>query len=892
MRKQLAILLTGLLAALTLMGPALVGPANASPADDYDGGYYGDGNLPPGCIKDMSPSNPANECYHLKLGLNGLDSPQVDVAVLVPVSPTAERDMRIMRQAVEMWEGGIDYLAGEMDLPWLAEGVDFHITVDYVDLTGEDGGEFTTYPLVDPEIVVIATNPVGGAGIGIDPVWFASELQITDPNLVPCHSIENPFDFDTWENMPGFNSHHEERSGTYVEDCGGAGGNVCFAVNGAIDPAPGVTDVFGLFDLVSHEFGHCMTVGHVGDGADGPWGPVPTNDIMAYSADPPGLTKCVSTLNVEGVATTMSHYLDVNGDEAIDEHDHVHPNDVEGDGSNSFQVQHPDDHHYASGTGSPLDCPQPDLGTLPGERTDWTPEPVETTVPELTVSTPEHGHVTHDGTMDVSGTVERRPAEAEPTSATGSHDDADDDASTPLTEIESFAVAVTDTHVEATLEVARLWPSTELTSPSTYSVIIDGRRFDSFVPDPRQSLEVVTWDSGTETYLSEGSSTWDTASSTVSFKISRQYLAGQRITTPHYVIGQTSVQPATRLVAVDDKVPDSGKGVGVAGEPLPEPEPAPASGTEPSTSGEPRTITFEREGGNTFTALDTSLGVRSLLSDSSHHFDLEVGHPSDVELQLTWDDPSGTDLDLVATGAADSGSQGASSGHPESFVLEDVEGALSLQVDPYLVAPAGTTYQLTATIRPAAVDGDGDGINDGDDRCPDEPGVAPTGCPDADGDGVPDKFDACPDEPGNAANGCPIPSTEQVRVYVDGELAGSQDVDTREGSDNYQFEVDVAPGTHDIRIDWEDDGEVIATATRTVVHRTDATDSDGDGIEDGTDNCVNAPNPGQSNIDGDRKGNACDSDMDGDGHSNGKERAHGTDPTDPAFYPGKKRATL
>src|SRR5690606_29563218 len=103
-------------------------------------------------------------------------------------------------------------------------------------------------------------------------------------------------------------------SGTYVEDCGGAGGNVCFAVNGAIDPDPTRMDVFGLFDLVSHEVGHCLTLGHVGDGAEGDWGVVPRNDIMAYDPAPHGLTKCVSTLDVEVFATRMSRYLDVDGD--------------------------------------------------------------------------------------------------------------------------------------------------------------------------------------------------------------------------------------------------------------------------------------------------------------------------------------------------------------------------------------------------------------------------------------------------------------------------------------------------------------------------------------------------------------------------------------------------
>jgi hypothetical protein len=42
-------------------------------------------------------------------------------------------------------------------------------------------------------------------------------------------------------------------------------------------------------------------------------------------------------------------------------------------------------------------------------------------------------------------------------------------------------------------------------------------------------------------------------------------------------------------------------------------------------------------------------------------------------------------------------------------------------------------------------------------------------------------------------------------------------------------------------------------------------DSDGDGVPDATDNCPNASNPGQGDLDGDGIGDACDSDRDGDG---------------------------
>jgi hypothetical protein len=412
--RKLSIL--GVLVLIAAVVPTL---AAADLSDQYGGPYFGKNNFPPACTRDNAADNKHNSCYRMATGLNGLDSPQVDVLVMVPVSPTAERDMRIMRQSVEMWEGGLGTLADQMGLDWLAEGVDFHVTIDYVDLEGE-GGEFTTYPIVDPEIVVIATNPVGGVGIGIDPVDFAYRVGLTDDGDAPCHPVSNPLDFEAWEALPGFDSHHGSRTGTYyVEDCGGekgeegGGGNVCFAINGAIDPEPSTIDFFNLFDLVSHEFGHCLTLGHVGDGGEAilgnGWGVVPTNDIMSYNTDPEGLNKCVSTLDVETFAIRMSRYLDVNGDSVVDGEDRLEANDQIGspDGLNPLQVQHPRDHHYASTTGSATDCPQPDLGLIPGARTDWTPDPEPTSiVPLLTVTSPADDTTTDNGLLAVAGTVE------------------------------------------------------------------------------------------------------------------------------------------------------------------------------------------------------------------------------------------------------------------------------------------------------------------------------------------------------------------------------------------------------------------------------------------------------------------------------------------------------
>ncbi len=863
--RFLAILLPFLVALpFTLLSP----PAQASPSDEYSGPYFGDRNLPPGCVRDMSLSNPDNICHHMRTDMNGLDSPKVDVVVMVPVSPTAERDMRIMRQSVEMWEAGIDYMADQMDLGWLADGMDFHITVDYFDPAGDDGGEFTTYPIVDPEIVVIATNPVGGIGIGVDPVDFVGNFEFTDEDAVPCLGVQNPFDFEYWDNLPGFNDHHESRTGTYVEDCGGAGGNICFAINGAIDPAPEAIDFFGLFDLVSHEFGHCLTIGHVGDGAEGDWGALPSNDIMAYSQDPPGLNKCVSSLDVEGIATQMSKYLDVNGDGAVDASDRLLANDQAGDGSNPFQVQHPRDHLYASGTGSPLDCPQPDLGLVPGERTEWTPTPVATTKPVLTITSPQPGDESADGTFDVTGTVERISLvdeAADPTDTTGYYDDADDDASSPLTEIRDLDVEVTATHVDATIRLEQLWPSTSLASPTSYSLTIDGRKFDSFIryavdPNP------MTWDNGASAYLPAGASSWDLAANAVSFHIPREYLAGASIVAPYYVGSFANVGLLSTAV-VDDSAPETGATIGLAGARVADVHGVPGAANA-------QTVTFQDPGGNTFGTTESTLGATPEVGiDPSHVFALNVSQPSNVEFLLTWTDAiGGSDLDLRVTGAADSGTEGATASHPETFVLAGVQGTLDITVEPYLITDPidGVTYTLTATVTPL-----GSG-------------------PDGDGDGVPDSFDVCPDVAGNGANGCPIEAIESVHVYIDGVLTASQDVDTANGADGFAAAIQVSEGFHELRVDWERRGKVIASESLTVTRPVTTggggvtgPDFDGDGVADDVDNCPEHPNADQANMDGDRKGDACDNDIDGDGHSNGKEKTHGTDPADPTSYPQK-----
>jgi len=845
-------------------------PATASPAEQYTGTHFGNGNLPAGCGNDvlvgnlklvgipnavLDPKAINNVCHHMRTDMNGLDSPQVDVLVMLPLTPAAERDMRIMRQAVEMWEGGIDYLAPQMGLQWMADGVDFHITVDYFDPAGGDGGEFTTEPVLDPEIVVIgATNPVGGLGIGIDPV---ANVFVNPNGPLPCLPVDNPFDIKAWEALPGFNDHHAERSGTYNEDCGDAkggqtGGNVCFAVNTALDPAPDTFEIVSLFDLVAHEFGHCMTVGHVGDGAEGLWNVNPRNDIMAYDDAPPGLNKCVSTLDVEGVATVMSRYLDVDGD-GVAGNNPLPANDQAGQGGNPFQVQHPRDHLYASGTGSPMDCPQPDLGPVPGAaRTDWTPNPVAPTGPVMTLSGPPNRSA-QDGVFDVSGTV-RRGLTMAPTDP-GYFDDLDNDAKTPFTEIKELRVELTKDHLDATMTMVDVWPVTSGGSAVSYSLTVGDRTFDSFVLETGQQPR--TFDSGGPRagggadvgagYMPAGASTWDLVNKIVKFHIPRftadsskatdkdRHLASTGTVFPYSVSTSAIVGPlGTGLI--DDRAPELNNTVNPAAPPASAaylPTPPPVAPPRPPTAVatfDPRTHfqTFKDKGDpeNTFFTEESTVSARSLVGlDSNETFDLDVTATSDVEFTLDWTDAvGGTDLDLHVTGAKSSG-DAATGAKPEVAVLKDVIGTLNLELEPFLVADPldGATYTLTAKITPngpvgGVVDTDGDTVADATDQCPAQPGNHVNGCLDQDSDGVDDRSDQCPTEPGSPEQfGCPASAgVERVLARLGGQVVASRSVDTTGGVAPFSLRVAIPAGTHSVLLEWRLNGQLMGARTLTL----------------------------------------------------------------------------
>ncbi len=143
----------------------------------------------------------------------------------------------------------------------------------------------------------------------------------------------------------------------------------------------------------------------------------------------------------------------------------------------------------------------------------------------------------------------------------------------------------------------------------------------------------------------------------------------------------------------------------------------------------------------------------------------------------------------------------------------------------------------------AVRDKDGDGVLDGEDQCPDEPGPAALGgCPDKDGDGIPDHLDGCPDQPEDLdgfedEDGCPDPDNDGDGL-LDGEDRCPDQAGPRENqgcpagdrdADGIPDHLDRCPDEPEDFDGFEDEDGCPDP------------DNDGDGIPDHLDICPNEP---------------------------------------------------
>lgn len=234
-------------------------------------------------------------CYHQGVWYTP-DTAQFDVVIVPPVGEWAVRDIQLAEESVDMWDAGLHALGGAS----LAG-----LNIDSYTLGHEP---VPLDALADPEVIVLLTTET-------TPLVLFGVAVLGPLNF--CHNISPSV--ATWQDIPGFHQHPDSPFGSFTLACNG-GGKQCYVVNTSFVTSilPNHNDMQWMYDLISHEVGHCLSMGHVGDAnteSTDDSTAYPHHDIMSYEND--GIraarTHCVSNLNAQVAIKAWSSILNPPG---------------------------------------------------------------------------------------------------------------------------------------------------------------------------------------------------------------------------------------------------------------------------------------------------------------------------------------------------------------------------------------------------------------------------------------------------------------------------------------------------------------------------------------------------------------------------------------------------
>jgi hypothetical protein len=188
---------------------------------------------------------------------------------------------------------------------------------------------------------------------------------------------------------------------------------------------------------------------------------------------------------------------------------------------------------------------------------------------------------------------------------------------------------------------------------------------------------------------------------------------------------------------------------------------------------------------------------------------------------------------------------------------------------PFVANPTQTDTDADGSGNPCDADDDDDGVLDRDDNCVlrHNPGQA-----DTNDNGIGDACEVDEDEDGreDGTDNC-VGVYNPLQGDIDQDGRGDLCDEDRDG-DGHTNSADNCPDTPN-----PDQADEDANGTGDVCEP----DGDEDGVPDHRDLCPDTPDPAQGDLDGDGTGDACDDDLDGDGLTQEREAGLGTDPYNP-----------